>query len=99
MPDQTAVAIDEIQAHLSGRLLSVSESVHRLLELPLHKEFPAVTRLAIHLPRQLMMIFDPTADEESIMSQAIATTSTLTAWFELNACDAYARQLYYHEVP
>jgi hypothetical protein len=99
MPDQTAVAIDEIQAHLSGRLLSVSESVHRLLELPLHKEFPAVTRLAVHLPRQHMMVFDPTADEESIMSQAIATTSTLTAWFELNACDAYARQLYYHEVP
>ena len=99
MPDQTAVAIDEIQAHLTGRLLSVSEAVHRLLELPLHKEFPAVTRLAIHLPREHMMVFDPTADEETIMSQAIATTSTLTAWFELNACDQHARQFYYYEVP
>ena len=72
MPDRTAVTIDEIEAFLSGRLLSVSEAVHRLLELPLHKEFPPVTRLDIHMPREQMMVFDPTADEETIMSQVVS---------------------------
>ena len=98
-PDQTAVAIDEIDAHLSGRLLSVSEAVHRLLELPLHKEFPPVQRLDIHLPRQNTMVFDPTADEEALMSQVFSSVSTLTAWFELNSVDTFAKELFYHEVP
>lgn len=98
-PDRTAICVDEIDAHLSGRLLSVSEAVHRLLSLPLHKEFPAVMRLDVHLPRQQTMVFDPTADEEALLAQVLSTVSTLMGWFELNATDMDARRLYYHEVP
>ena len=98
-PDHTAVAVDEIEAHLSGRLLSVSEAVHRLLSLPLHKEWPSVTRLDIHLPRQQRMVFDPTADEESLLLQLHSTTSTLLGWFALNVDDPFARTLLYHEIP
>jgi hypothetical protein len=99
MPDRTSVTIDEIDAYLAGRLLSVSEAVHRLLELPLHKEFPPVTRLDIHLPRQHTIVFDPTADEDMLMAQVFSSVSTLTAWFELNVNDPFARQFLYHEVP
>ena len=98
-PDYTAVAVDEIDAHLSGRLLSVSEAVHRLLSLPLHKEWPSVLRLDIHLPHEQRMVFDPTADEETLLEQLRTTTSTLMGWFALNACDPFARSLLYHEIP
>ncbi len=98
-PDRTAICIDEIDAHLSGRLLSVSEAVHRLLALPLHKEFPPVMRLDVHLPRQHTMVFDPTADENDLLAQAVATVSTLMGWFELNKTDMSAHQLFYHEIP
>ena len=98
-PDHTAVAIDEIEAHLSGRLLSVSEAVHRLLELPLHKEYPSVYRLDIHLPHQQQMIFDPTQDEDTLLQQLTTTTSTLMGWFALNAVDEFARTLLYPDVP
>jgi hypothetical protein len=98
-PDSTAIAIDEIEAHLSGRLLSVSEAVHRLLSLSLHKEWPPVVRLDIHLPHQQNMIFDPTSDEDNLLLQSQSTTSTLLAYFNLNAADAFARSLQYHEVP
>jgi hypothetical protein len=98
-PDHTAVAIDEINAHLSGRLLSVSEAVHRLLELPLHKEYPSVVRLDIHLPKQQQMIFDPTQDEDTLMQQLTSTTSTLMGWFALNAVDDFARTLLYTDIP
>lgn len=98
-PDHTAVAIDEIQAHLSGRLLSVSEAVHRLLELPLHKEYPSVCRLDIHLPQQQQMIFDPTQDEATLVEQLTTTTSTLMGWFALNSVDEFARTLLYTDIP
>jgi len=98
-PDHTAVVVDEIEAHLSGRLLTVSEAVYRLLSLPLHNEWPHVVRLDIHLPKQQTMIFDPTADEQSIIEQLTTTVSSLMAWFTLNADDAFARTLLYADVP
>jgi hypothetical protein len=98
-PDYTAITVDEISAHLSGRLLSVSEAVHRLLSLPLHKEWPPVMRLDVHLPHQQTMVFDPTADEEVLLAQVHATVSSLMGWFTLNAVDAFARTICYHEAP
>ena len=98
-PDHTAVCVDEIEAHLAGRLLSASEAVYRLLSLPLHKEWPCVVRLDIHLPHQQRMIFDPTADEAELLEQLTTTTSTLMGWFQLNREDAFARTLLYQDVP
>lgn len=98
-PDHTAVSVDEINAHLAGRLLTVSEATHRLLGLSLHDEWPNVVRLDIHLPRQQRMVFDPTADEAELLSQLTSTTSTLMGWFSLNADDANARQYLYHDIP
>ena len=45
------------------------------------------------------MVFDPTADEDTLMTQVVSSASTLTAWFELNTEDPRARELFYHEVP
>ncbi len=98
-PDSAVIAINEIQAHLSGRLLSAAEAVWRLLNLPLHKEYPAVMRLHIHLPNEHTIIFDPTMDVDDIREAAAATTSTLLQWFDLNHRDASARALLYSEIP
>ena len=98
-PDSAVVAINEIQAHLSGRLLSAGEAVWRLLGLPLHKEYPSVMRLHIHLPNEHTIIFDPTVEAEDIAQTAAATTSTLLQWFELNQQDTAARALTYLEIP
>ena len=98
-PDFTAISVDEISAHLAGRLLSVSEAVHRLLALPLHKEWPPVVRLHVHLPQQQNVVFDPTVDEQELIAQLYSSTSTLMAWFHLNTSDVFARSLLYHELP
>ena len=98
-PDFTVITVDEIAAHLSGRLLSVSEAVHRLLGLSLHKEWPPVIRLDVHLPRQQTVVFDPTLDEDTLLAQLETTVSTLMGWFNLNTVDAFARTLCYHEAP
>ena len=98
-PDHTAVVVNEIDAHLAGRLLSASEAVHRLLALPLHKEWPSVIRLDIHMPHMQNMVFDPTSDEQDLLQQMSSTTSMLMGWFELNREDPIARTLYYHDIP
>jgi Helitron helicase-like domain at N-terminus len=98
-PDHTAIQLNEIEAHLSGRLLSCSEAVWRFLGLKLHKEWPPITRLAIHLPNEQSVIFDPTADAEDIHMTADASTSTLLQWFILNQTTPAARQWLYQEIP
>ena len=98
-PDTAVIAINEIQAHLSGRLLSAAEAVWRFLGLPLHKEYPSVCRLHIHLPNEHSVIFDPTVDAEDIRESAVAATSTLLQWYALNQRDASARVYSYIEIP
>jgi hypothetical protein len=98
-PDSAVIAINEIQAHLSGRMLSAAEAVWRLLNLPLHKEYPSVMRLHIHLPNEQTVIFDPTADETDLFDANAAATSTLLQWFALNQRDASARNYAYVEIP
>ena len=98
-PDKAAVAINEIAAHLSGRLLSCSEAVWRFFGLPLHKEWPPVIRLHVHLPNEQCVVFDPTVDTDSLEDVSECSTSTLLQWFELNSRDATARRLLYAEVP
>jgi hypothetical protein len=98
-PDHAAIMINEIEAHLSGRLLSCSEAVWRILGLKLHKEWPPITRLAVHLPDEQSVIFDPTADSNEILMIATASTSSLLQWFILNQTDVAARQWLYTEIP
>jgi hypothetical protein len=98
-PDVAVLAVNEIEAFLSGRLLSAAEAVWRLLGLPLHKEYPTVMRLHLHLPNEHTVIFDPTADEENIQDATAAATSTLLEWFELNKRDPAARRYAYAEIP
>jgi len=98
-PDSATIVIDEIKAYLSGRLLTASEAVWRLLGLKLHKEFPSVMRLSIHLPDQQQVIFDPTQDVQDIFEAAESASSTLLEWFELNKRDPAARNWLYRDIP
>jgi hypothetical protein len=44
---------DEIRQYISGRYISASESIWRLMEFNVHKKSPTITRLAIHLEGQV----------------------------------------------
>ncbi len=98
-PDHATVVVDEISAYLTGRLLTASEAVWRILGLRLHKEFPSVCRMDVHLPEHQFVVFDPTTDAHDIMLEAERSTSTLLEWFALNIRDPSARQYLYTEIP
>jgi hypothetical protein len=93
------VTVDEIDAYLSGRFLTASEAVWRFLGLPLHKEFPNIFRLDVHLPGYQNVVFDPTEDMRDIFEAAERSSSTLLEWFALNQRDFNARQYLYTDIP
>ena len=45
------------------------------------------------------MVFDPTNDENDLLAQMTSATSMLMGWFALNIEDAFARSLYYGDIP
>jgi ATP-dependent DNA helicase PIF1 len=98
-PDYATVVVDEIESYITGRLLSASEAVWRILSLKMHKEHPAVVRLDVHMPDHQNVIFDPTSDVRDIFEAAERSSSTLLEWFALNVRDPSARRHLYTEIP
>jgi hypothetical protein len=98
-PDQGSMFFNEIAAFISGRILSSAEAAWRILQLPLHKEYPSVQRLSVHLPGHQMVVIDSSASANAAEAAADAATSTLLQWFALNTRDPAARSLLYKDVP
>ena len=98
-PDKGAINFNEIMAFISGRILSSAEAVWRILQLPLHKEYPTVQRLSVHLPGHHAVTFEAAANADSASAAADAATSTLLQWFVLNSTQPAARSLLYKDVP
>lgn len=47
---------DEIKEYIDGRYLGVCEAAWRVFRFGLHKEFPSVCRLDLHLPNEQVNI-------------------------------------------
>jgi len=62
----------------------------------MHAKSHTVIRLALHLPLEQTIIYEP-GDEDIILEKN--NNSTLTAWFELNQRDLSARRYTYVEIP
>ena len=76
--------------------MSSSESVWRILEFPIHERYPPVIHLSVHLENGHRVYF---TEENAQEVAETPTDTTLTAYFKLNAEDAFARTLLYNEVP
>lgn len=98
--DQATYAIenqqDEILIFQSGRYISSSEAVWRILSFDIHERDPTVIHLAVHLENGQRVYF--TAANAQQVAQN-PKESTLTAFFKLCAVDPFAAALYYNEVP
>lgn len=98
--DQATYALenrrDEIFTFQSGRYISSSEAVWRILSFSIHEREPTVTHLAVHLENGQRVYFTA-ANAQQVANNPKETT--LTAFFKLCAADLFAATLYYNEVP
>lgn len=83
--DQTTVEMsretDEIKKYLSGRYISPVEAVWRLMEFPMHEEFPTVYQLPVHLPGEQPIVFDTNATPDEIATLLDNSESMLMGFF------------------
>ena len=96
MQDEPAVH-DEIMMYLNCRYISAPEAIWRLSEYRMHEQSHTIYRLAIHLPHKQRVNFLPGEESEAV-ERATSCNTHLTAWFQLNADDADARQYLYTEI-
>jgi len=98
--DQASFALgkenDEIERYQTGRYISTSEAVWRILGLDIHNRFPTVVHLAVHLENGQRVYF---TEENAALKVNEPPRTTLTEFFRLCETDDFARTLYYHEVP
>ena len=88
---------DEIELYLNARYISASEAFWRIYDFPIHSRKPAIEKLPCHLPGDQTVIF-----RENQLDNVISTGLPITkleAFFNLNACDTFAKTLLYHEIP
>lgn len=98
--DQAAFALenerDEVKLYESGRYISSSEAVWRILAFPIHERYPTVFHLAVHLENGQRVYFTSNNLAEKLSNPP---QTTLLAFFELCKTDDFAKTLLYSEVP
>ncbi len=73
---------DEITSHLNARYVSAPEATWRIFQFPLSDRTHCIVRLAVHLPREESVFFQPGQEENALIRAAMKDT-TLTAYFKL----------------
>lgn len=86
----------EVQRYQSGRYISTSEAVWRLLSFPIHERYPPVIQLDVHLENGQRVYFNPDNVRERVENPI---NTTLMAFFNLCQNDVFARTLLYSDVP
>lgn len=89
---------DELKKHVDTRYVSPPEAAWRIFKFSMHEQTHSINVLAVHLPDQQNVNFQP-ENIESAIERAGNKESTLMAWFTLNNVDATARQYKYTEIP
>ena len=76
--------------------MSAGEAVWRIYGYDCHEQYPATTRLPIHLENQQKLIFNKNTNLQELIDNKKETR--LTSFFELNKTNDLVKTLYYHQM-
>jgi hypothetical protein len=96
--DENQRVRDEVRSYLDARYVSAPEAIWRIFEFKMHDISHAIIRLAVHLPDEQDVYFQP-GGEQAALEAASSKETTLTAWFKLNQREPSANQYLYSEIP
>jgi len=90
---------DEVKLYESGRYISSSEAIWRILAFPILERFPTVFHLSVHLENGQRVYFNP--NESSRLTDMINNPpkTTLLAFFVICKTDDFAKTLLYVDAP
>jgi hypothetical protein len=90
---------NEVKEYLDCRYICEQDACWRIFAFDIHRHFPPVQRLPVHLPNENNITYNADTNLANIISQDFLRRTMLTEWFVANQTYSQARTLTYCEFP
>jgi hypothetical protein len=90
---------DEVREYLDARYICPFDSCWWVFGFEIHRHFPAVKRMPVHLPDENYVTYNTKADMAQVVSQEFLHRTMLIEWFVTNQRYLEARNLLYCDFP
>lgn len=90
---------NEVKEYLDCRYICEHDACWRIFGFDIHRHFPPVQRLSVHLENENNITCDENANMSDILSEEFLRRTTLTQWFVANQMYQKARTLTYCDFP
>ena len=97
--DDDTQTINEVKEYLHCRYICEQDACWRMFGYDIHRHFPAVERMPVHMPNENFIIFSARAKMDKLLSAEFLRRTMLTQWFVCNELFPEARTLTYPEFP
>jgi len=97
--DNETDSINEIKEYLDCRYICEQDACWRILGFDIHRHYPAVERMPVHLPNENYITFSAKAKMNNVLSLEFLRKTMLTEWFVANQMYPAARELTYCKFP
>jgi len=97
--DDDTQTINEVKEYLHCRYICEQDACWRMFGYDIHRHFPAVERMPVHMPNENFITFSARAKMDRLLSAEFLRRTMLTQWFVCNELFPKARTLTYPEFP
>jgi len=97
--DDGTQTINEVKEYLDCRYICEQDACWRMFGYDIHRHYPAVERMVVHLPNENFITFSARAKMDRLVSVEFLRRTMLTQWFVCNEIFPEARTLTYPEFP
>ena len=97
--DEQTKTINEVQEYLDCRYICEQDACWRIFGFDIHRHYPAVERLPVHLPNDNYIVYDESTDITDVARLEFLRKTMLIEWFVANQQSDAGRDLTYCEFP
>lgn len=97
--DAETRTVNEVKEYLDCRYICEQDACWRILGFDIHRHFPVVERMPVHLPNENFITSRSKAKMDKVLSAEFLRRTMLTQWFVVNQMYPHARDLTYIEFP
>ncbi|KAJ1280345.1 hypothetical protein BS78_04G224900 [Paspalum vaginatum] len=97
--DSEIKTVNEVKEYLGCRYICEQDACWRVFGFDIHRHYPPVERLPMHLPDENCIAYDADADVADIIFDEFLRKTMLTEWFVANKACVAARSLTFCEFP
>jgi len=85
--------VDEVKEYLDCRYICEQDACWRIFGFDIHKHYPSVERLPVHLLDDNCIVYDPDTDITDLASEEFLRKTMLTEWFLANQLGSWPTNL------